>query len=114
MQSLVLPLVRKYNIGGKRFQRFVMEHLTAGSYRKIVDVVDIIHHTALEIYDSGKRSFEATGEGSSKKDILSILGESKFCARIYARMHTFLAVRENAKTKAENKMSDEEVIAQIR
>ncbi|KAH6919090.1 cytochrome P450 [Coprinopsis sp. MPI-PUGE-AT-0042] len=95
MQLFILPLVRKYNIGGKRVQRFVMKNLTWGSLRKLVEVVDVMHHTSLDIYETRKRSLELGSEDSPRKDILSAL------------------MKANTSREAGDKMTDEEIIAQI-
>ncbi|KAH6919089.1 cytochrome P450 [Coprinopsis sp. MPI-PUGE-AT-0042] len=95
MQLFVLPLVRKYNIGGKRIQRFVMENLTRGSPRRLVEVVDVMHRTSLEIYGARKQSLELGGEDSSRKDILTAL------------------MQANTSRDAGERLTDEEIIAQI-
>ncbi|KAH6909139.1 cytochrome P450 [Coprinopsis sp. MPI-PUGE-AT-0042] len=94
LQVLVLPLVRKYNIGGRRIQRFVMANLTWGPFRRIFGVVEVMHQTSLEIYQTGKQSLDAGGRSSSK-DILSIL------------------LRANMASEPKDKLADDEAIAQI-
>ncbi|KAH6891860.1 cytochrome P450 [Coprinopsis sp. MPI-PUGE-AT-0042] len=95
IQLFVLPLVRKYNIGGKRIQRFVMKNLTWGAVRELVDVVGVMHRTSLEIYDARKQSLELESDHVPRKDILSAL------------------MKANASREAGDKMTDEEIIAQI-
>lgn len=80
LQTFFMPLVRKYNIGGKRLQRFVMSNLTWGSVKKLTDVVNVMHQTSLEIYEGGKQ-FVATG---GEKNVLSALSKSSEFLR-YAR-----------------------------
>ncbi|KAH6916434.1 cytochrome P450 [Coprinopsis sp. MPI-PUGE-AT-0042] len=94
-QLFIFPLVRKYNIGGKRIQRFVMRYLTWGSVRQIVDVVDVMHRTSLDIYEKRKQHLELEGEDGDRKDILSAL------------------MQANTSREDGDKMSDDEIIAQI-
>ena len=76
LRLLALPFIRKYNVGGKRFQTWFMNNLSWGSYKKLTGVVDVMHRTSLEIFDIGKQALEADGEDGSRKDILTTL--SKF------------------------------------
>ncbi|KAH6919088.1 cytochrome P450 [Coprinopsis sp. MPI-PUGE-AT-0042] len=95
MQLFIFPLVRKYNLGGKHIQSFVMRYLTWGPLRKLAEVVEVMHRTSLDIYETRKQSLELGGEDSSRKDILSAL------------------MKVNTSRDAGDKMSDEEIIAQI-
>ncbi|KAH6905471.1 cytochrome P450 [Coprinopsis sp. MPI-PUGE-AT-0042] len=95
-QLLVLPLIHKWNPGGRRLQRFVMDNLTWGSIRALKDIADVLDDTAKDIYEARKRALE-TGAPlkNSGKDILTIL------------------MRSNAESTDEDKLPDHEILAQI-
>ncbi|KAH6909123.1 cytochrome P450 [Coprinopsis sp. MPI-PUGE-AT-0042] len=96
LQMLVLPVLHRWNLGGRSLQRFVMDNLTWGPVRALRNVVDVMHRTSVEIYDARKKALEkgALPEGSGK-DILTIL------------------MRSNMESSMEDKLPDEEIIAQI-
>ncbi|KAH6909122.1 cytochrome P450 [Coprinopsis sp. MPI-PUGE-AT-0042] len=98
LQMLVLPVLHRWNLGGRFLQRLVMDNLTWGSIRALRNVVDVMHQTSVEIYEARKASLE-TGAGAltegSGKDILSIL------------------MRTNMESSDEDRLPDEEIIAQI-
>ncbi|KAH6880994.1 cytochrome P450 [Coprinopsis sp. MPI-PUGE-AT-0042] len=95
-QLFVLPLVHKWNLGGRRLQRFVMDNLTWGSIRASRDIVDVMDRTAKDIYEARKTALEAgTPLKGSGKDILTIL------------------MRSNAESRDEDKLPDDEILAQI-
>lgn len=77
-QFLILPLVHKWNLGGRWLQRFVMDNLTWGSIRAAKDIVEVMDRTAKDIYDARKEALEAgTPLKGSGKDILTILSISR-------------------------------------
>jgi hypothetical protein len=77
-QFLILPLVHKWNIGGRWLQRFVMDNLTWGSIRAAKDIVDVMDSTAKDIYEARKEALKAgTPLKGSGKDILTILSRSR-------------------------------------
>jgi hypothetical protein len=74
LQVIVLPVVYKWNPGGRAFQNWFMDNLTWGSVRAVKRIVDIMHNNAKEIYEGRKKALETGSalEGSGK-DILTIL-----------------------------------------
>ncbi|KAH6909120.1 cytochrome P450 [Coprinopsis sp. MPI-PUGE-AT-0042] len=100
-QMIVLPTVQRLNLGGKRLQRFVMENLTWGSYRKLVDVVDVMHNTSVEIFEARKQALAQkekdlhNDEEDTGKDILTSL------------------MQANMTNNAEDRLPDDEILAQI-
>jgi hypothetical protein len=78
---LILPSVQKWNIGGRRLQRFVAENLTWGSYRKLVDVANVLHGTSVQIFEMRKKVLDLqtmqTDDTSEEagKDVLTLLSK---------------------------------------
>jgi hypothetical protein len=74
---VILPVIHRWNLGGRFLQRFVMDNLTWGSVRALRDVVDVMHRTSVEIYEARKQAIEAGSlpESSGWKDILTSLSE---------------------------------------
>ncbi|EAU85619.1 cytochrome P450 [Coprinopsis cinerea okayama7 len=73
-----LPTIHKWNLGGKRLRRFVMDRFSWGASRMFKDIVDTMHKTSLEIYHSKKKALEEGDEVVARqigqgKDLLSIL-----------------------------------------
>ncbi|KAH6887849.1 cytochrome P450 [Coprinopsis sp. MPI-PUGE-AT-0042] len=96
LQAIVLPVVHKWNLGGRAFQRWVMGNLTWGSLRTMKRIVDIMDDTSQDIYQRRKKVLETGGvlDGSGK-DILTIL------------------MRSNMESSEQDKLPDHEIIAQI-
>jgi hypothetical protein len=92
----VLPTVQRWNLGGKRFQRFCVENFTWGSFRKLVNVIDVMSNTSIEIYESRKKALSARREhdGAEEvgKDILTILSA-------FALMNTVSTEADTAQCK---------------
>ncbi|KAH6910598.1 cytochrome P450 [Coprinopsis sp. MPI-PUGE-AT-0042] len=98
---IILPPVQKWNLGGKRLRRFVAENLTWGSYRKMVDVVNVLHSTSVQIFESRKKALSSQnehmrdGDEEAGKDVLTIL------------------MQANMSSNAGDRLLDEEILAQI-
>jgi hypothetical protein len=74
-------MVQRWNLGGRRLQRFAMENLTWGNYRKLVDVIGVMHGTSVEIFEARKKALSQKEQGShddeeTGKDILTSLSKS--------------------------------------
>ncbi|KAH6910599.1 cytochrome P450 [Coprinopsis sp. MPI-PUGE-AT-0042] len=98
-QMFVLPLVQKWDLGGKRLQRFCVEHFTWGSYRKLADAINVMSDTSVQIYESRKKALNLQGEHDgveeAGKDILTIL------------------MQANMSSSVEDRLPDEEILAQV-
>ncbi|KAH6909131.1 cytochrome P450 [Coprinopsis sp. MPI-PUGE-AT-0042] len=95
-QITILPIVDRWNLGGRRLQRWIMANLTWGTYRQLSDVVNVMDQTASKIYESRKKDLEdGTAVGGSGKDILTSL------------------MRANMSSSAEDRLTDQEILAQI-
>lgn len=88
------------------------------SLHKLRDIVDIMHNTSTEIFETKKRALEEGNEAVSKqigrgKDILSIL--SKLESLLVASMLIILTceVKANMDADDEDKLSDQEVLGQV-
>ncbi|KAJ3881565.1 cytochrome P450 [Lentinula edodes] len=87
-------------IGSASFRRFVVNLLPWEDLHHIRDMVDYMHRTAEEIYESKKRAFEMGDEVVSQQigrgnDLISVL------------------MRENLKASSEDRLQDSEVVGQM-
>ena len=69
------PLMR---FGTSKFRRFIVDHIPWKTLHQVRDIMDVIHHTSVEIINSKKRVLEKGDETIAKqigqgKDIISIL-----------------------------------------
>ncbi|KAF6762398.1 cytochrome P450 [Ephemerocybe angulata] len=94
-RQLVLTKVYKYNLGTPRIRRFFTGLLPIKSLHKMRDLVDVMQDTSVKIFESKKKALVENGPDESQKDFLSIL------------------MRENAKASEEDRLPDDQVIAQI-
>ncbi|KAF6751307.1 cytochrome P450 [Ephemerocybe angulata] len=88
-----------FNVGSSGFQRWVVDTLPWKALHEVRDMVDIMHNTSVDIFESTKRAL-AKGEDPSArigggKDIMSIL------------------VKANMNASQEDKLPDSELLAQI-
>ncbi|PPR05971.1 hypothetical protein CVT24_004635 [Panaeolus cyanescens] len=91
---IFLPTIVK--LGLPRLWRKLVDMIPWRSLHEIRDVCNLMHRTALEIYEPKKQALQTKGmEEESANDILSIL------------------MRENLRERSEEAMSEEEVLAQI-
>ncbi|EAU84602.2 hypothetical protein CC1G_00121 [Coprinopsis cinerea okayama7 len=87
-------------IGSPRFRRWVVERIPSKNIQKLVNMVDVMHNTSLEIYEKKKAALaEDTGShdevGSRCKDIIGIL------------------MRENMNASGDERMPEHEVLGQM-
>ncbi|TFK20710.1 cytochrome P450 [Coprinopsis marcescibilis] len=90
----VIPFVQRWNLGGKRLQRFVVDVFGWDSVQQLKDIADLIHETSKEILAARQKAMEAGAELEGK-DILALI------------------LRANIENAKEDRMPEEEVIAQI-
>jgi hypothetical protein len=86
------------HIGTPKFRRWVVDHLPWPRLQKAKDLVETLHKTSKELFESKKRALEEGGEEYSEgsgKDIISIV------------------LKENSVADSEGKMSEEELLAQL-
>lgn len=88
------------------------------SIRKLRDIIDIMHNTSTEIFDAKKKALEEGNEAVSKqvgqgKDILSILSEQKSSSVASALIVPLFVVKANMDADEEDKLSEQEVLAQV-
>jgi len=65
-------------LGTSKFRRFIVDLIPWKTLHQVRDVMDVIHHTAVEIINSKKRALEQGDETVARqigegKDIISIL-----------------------------------------
>ncbi|TFK34561.1 cytochrome P450 [Crucibulum laeve] len=101
-----LTFVRTYflsaatKIGSPRFQRWIVNIVPWKTVHELRDVIDVLHNTSTEIFESKKRALEEGDEALSNqvaqgKDIMSIL------------------LRENMNASKEDRLSESELIGQM-
>lgn len=93
-----LPTLVK--LGPPRFRRFLVDLLPFKNVRKLRDIIDIMHETSVEIFESKKRALQEDDEAVMRQmargqDIISIL------------------MQTNKKASDEGKLPDSEVIGQM-
>ncbi|KAF8150007.1 cytochrome P450 [Crassisporium funariophilum] len=97
-RSLIIPLVPK--LGPAKFRRAMIDILPFKSLKAIRNIVDILHKTSVEIYESKKKALEKGEEAVSAqigqgKDIISIL------------------MKANMRASEDEKLSEEELLGQV-
>jgi hypothetical protein len=114
LQVIVLPVVHKWNIGGRAFQNWFMDNLTWGSVRAVKRIVDIMYNSAKEIYEGRKKALETgTALDGSGKDILTILSTPSQSMHSNPNIPNELLVRSNMESSEEDRLPDHEILAQI-
>ncbi|KAJ2912873.1 hypothetical protein MD484_g7526, partial [Candolleomyces efflorescens] len=96
-RTFVMPIVYKYNLGTPALQRFLIDIMPSAPLKKLREISDTMHYHSLKLVNEKKEAL-AKGSGDFKndhKDILSIL------------------IEENSKAADEDRLPDNEVIAQI-
>ncbi|KAF9448806.1 cytochrome P450 [Macrolepiota fuliginosa MF-IS2] len=98
VNQFVFPFAIKFNF--PRLKRFLVECLPFQRAREFVKVIDVMHHTSIEIINAKKKALtspnpEVVAEMMSKKDIISIL------------------MKANVTASKQDQLSDEEVLGQV-
>ncbi|KAG6843220.1 hypothetical protein H0H93_001830 [Arthromyces matolae] len=96
-REYVLPVVGR--IGTPKFRRWVVDHLPMKNLHLMRDVIDDLHRTATEIFETKQRALKEGDEALANqvdqaKDLISIL------------------MKANMAATDEDKLSDSEVLAQ--
>ncbi|KAF8150006.1 cytochrome P450 [Crassisporium funariophilum] len=97
-RSFILPLVPK--LGPAKFRRALIDILPVKNLKAIRDIVDVLHKTSVEIYESKKKALEKGEEAVSAqigqgKDIISIL------------------MKANMRAAEDEKLSEVELLGQV-
>lgn len=97
VRSYLWPLT---NVGTPKMRRFIVDLLPWKSLHDVRDIIDSIHNTSLEIFESKKRALldgdeAVTRQVGQGKDILSIL------------------MRANMDASEEDKLEESELVAQV-
>ena len=82
------------------------------------ELIDVFHNTSVEIYESKKRALQEGSEELAShigqgKDLISILSTSD-PPFITSNPHKNSSVRENMKASEEEKLSEAEVLGQLK
>ena len=114
--KIIMPTIVR--LGTPRFRRFLVENSPLKAVKDMKALVDIFHNTSVEIYETKKHAFQQGDEELSAqigqgKDIISVLSTSiSFpSSRVLTKI---TLVRENMKASEEERLSDAEVLAQIK
>ncbi|KAF8157063.1 cytochrome P450 [Crassisporium funariophilum] len=97
-RTVIMPMIPK--LGPAKFRRAVVDALPIESIRTLRDIVDTLHKTSVEIYESKKKAIEEgdeaiTAQIGEGKDIISIL------------------MKENMKASEDDKLSEVELLGQV-
>lgn len=99
-------------------QRRLIGWLPWKKLHELRDVVDVMHETSVEIFEAAQKALKEDDEYSSRrvgrgKDIMSVLcGLSTFPSQLHDA-HYALTVRENSVADEQDRLSEEELLAQI-
>ena len=104
--------------GPASFRRFLVEHAPFKAVQQMKDIIDIMYNMSVEILESKKKALQE-GDGATEaqvargKDILSILCEYSLLfiegeSSIYRGV-----VRENMRAEKEDRLGEDELIAQM-
>ncbi|KAJ3544585.1 hypothetical protein NMY22_g2729 [Coprinellus aureogranulatus] len=94
IRALFMARVFKYNLGTSAFLHFIVSITPFRQLRLLQEKIDIMHKTSVEIFNLKQKAI-AEGRDTEQLDFLSIL------------------MRENAKASEEDRLPDDQVIAQI-
>jgi len=97
----------------------VVDHFPWKSLQDFAKIIDVMRETAVEVYETKRKALEEGDEVVERqlakgKDIMSILSACLFFKRFFCFfvMHA-LVVRANGQANEEDKLSEEELIAQL-
>ena len=104
-------------LGTPQFRRCLVEYFPLKSVKDMKALIDVFHNTSVEIYEAKKHALQQGAEELAQigqgKDIISILS-TRISFRSSQVLTKILLVRENMKASEEEKLSDAEVLAQIK
>ena len=115
---IIIPTIVR--LGTPKFRRFLVESSPLKTIKDIKAFVDIFHNTSVEIYEAKKHAYkqgnkELAAQIEQGRDIISILSTPIFPPSSSRQVLTKKClVRENMKASEEEKLSDAEVLAQIK
>lgn len=114
---MVYPYI--HNIGSPRFQRTVLNFLPWKRLHELRDVVDVMHRTSTDIFESAKKAVKEGKDIPDRpgggKDIMSILSTFHPLIAVSSTLnaHSAVTVKANLNASEEDRLPDEELIAQI-
>ncbi|KAJ3547781.1 hypothetical protein NMY22_g1527 [Coprinellus aureogranulatus] len=112
-RQIVMPLVYKYKLGTPRLHRLFISLLPWPRMHKMRDTIDVMHQTSVEIIERKKKEIaNGTYESAYQKDFMTILRE-QFQLEYENTVSDSHEVEDNAKAPEEDRLPENEVIAQI-
>ena len=114
--KIVAPTIVR--LGTPQFRKWLVESLPFKSIKEAKAPIDIFHNTSVEIYEAKKHALqqedkELAAQNGQGKDIISILS-TPISFRSSRLLTKITLVSENMKASEEEKLSDAEVLAQIK
>ena len=105
-------------LGTQRFRRFLVENAPWKMIKDMKEIVDTLHNTSVEIFESKKHVLQEGNEGVADqigrgKDIISILSIHTFPSSIQG-LTKISPVKANMEAADEDKLSDAELLGQIK
>lgn len=113
LRLYVVPFIHEYKLGTSHFWRKVVNLLPWNNLHKLRDIVDTMHETSVELFNDKKKAL-ANDENAFKtdrKDLMSVL--SSFLPVVPLSLLTSFLVHANSKASEEDKLPDDQVLAQI-
>ncbi|KAJ3537263.1 hypothetical protein NMY22_g5663 [Coprinellus aureogranulatus] len=112
IRTIFMPIIHKYNLGTSPFLHFLVSLIPWRQLRLLQEKIDIMHRTSVDIFNSKKKAM-LQGNDTEQLDFLSILSWVLPLLLHSSIKWNIAAVRENAKASAEDRLPDDQVIAQI-
>jgi hypothetical protein len=114
--KIILPIILR--LGTPHFRRFLVENSPLKSIKDVKALADIFHNTSVEIYEAKKHAFQQGNEELAAqieegKDVISILSTPIYFPSSQV-LTKFSLVRANMMASEEEKLSDKELLAQIK
>lgn len=112
------------NIGPAWFRRKVVDWTPSKAVHKLRDIVDVMHSTSIEIYQTKKAALEAGEDAlmsqvANGKDIMTILCTCSNSIRFHPCNHLMLfahviLVKANSQADEASRLPEEELLAQMK
>ena len=118
--SSFLPVLMK--LSPPWFRRTLVNLVPWKKMRRLRDAVDIMHNTAVEIFESKRRALQEGGEAMTRqnsrgKDIISILSMNHAASvhrfRILITAFSVTLVKANMEASDTDRLTEEEVVGQV-
>ena len=114
LRLYIVPVIYRYKLGTPIFWRTVVNVLPWNRLHKLRDIVDTMYDTSFDLFNEKKQAL-ANNEAefkTNRKDLMSVL--SPYLRFAFAfRSADLLLVHANSKASDEDRLPDDQVLAQI-